>query len=380
MAEPLIAQYGPDVPQAIASMVKAVHPRFDADAFLHDVLTGYEALALMPRGKHIAWALRRHLPAAYPEALGILLASAGQAHGRDPGLSLASFLFLPHTVFVAEFGLEHFELSMQAQHALTQRFTAEFSIRPFLQKHTQATLERLTDWTQDTSEHVRRLVSEGTRPRLPWASRLPAFQRDPTPVLALLERLKDDPALYVRRSVANNLNDIGKDHPGVLADTASKWLKDATPERQWVVQHALRSALKRGEPGALAALGFGAGADVLIGQPGIAPPRAVIGGKVAVAFEVTNTTARPQRVLVDFAVHYIKANGGSRAKVFKLKTLDLAPHETQRVGEQISLAEMTTRKHYPGRHRVDVILNGRSQLLGSFDLSAGWHSHNRMHS
>jgi 3-methyladenine DNA glycosylase AlkC len=259
---------------------------------------------------------------------------------------------------------------MQAQHALTQRFTAEFSIRPFLQKHTEATLERLMDWTRDPNEHVRRLVSEGTRPRLPWASRLPAFQRDPTPVLALMECLKDDPALYVRRSVANNLNDIGKDHPGVLANTASAWLTGATPERQWVVQHALRSAVKRGETGALAALGFGAEADVLIGQPSIAPHRAVIGGKVAVSFEVTNNTAKPQRVLVDFAVHYIKSNGASRAKVFKLQALDLAPCATQRVGKQISLAEMTTRKHYPGLHRVDVILNGRSQLLGNFDLRA----------
>jgi len=368
MAEPLIAQYGPDVPRAIAGMVKAVHPRFDTDAFLQDALKGYEALALMPRGKHIARALQRHLPAAYPDALEILLESAGQAHRRDPGLSLASFLFLPHTVFVAEFGLEHFELSMQAQHALTQRFTAEFSIRPFLLKHTGATLDRLMDWTHDPSEHVRRLVSEGTRPRLPWASRLPAFQRDPMPVLALLERLKDDPALYVRRSGANNLNDIGKDHPGLLADTASAWLKNATPERQWVVQHALRSAVKRGEPGALAALGFGAGADVLIDQTRIAPQSALIGGKVTVAFEVTNNTTQQQRVLVDFAVHYIKANGASRAKVFKLKQLDLAPHETQGVSKQISLAEMTTRKHYPGLHRVDVILNGRNQLLGSFDL------------
>lgn len=368
MAEPLLAQYGPDVPQAIARMVKAVYPRFDADAFLHDALSGYDALALMPRGKHMARALQRHLPAQYPDAVGILLASAGQSHGRDPGLSLASFLFLPHTMFVAEFGLEHFELSMQAQHALTQRFTAEFSIRPFLQNHTEATLERLTDWTNDPSEHVRRLVSEGTRPRLPWTTRLPAFQRNPKPVLALLERLKDDPALYVRRSVANNLNDIGKDHPSLLADTASAWLKCATPERQWVVQHALRSAVKRGEPGALAVLGFGTDADVVIGQPSISPQRPVMGGKLALSFEVTNSTARSQRVLVDFAVHYIKANGGSRAKVFKLKTLHLAPHETQRMGKHISLAEMTTRKHYPGLHRVDVIVNGRSQLLGSFDL------------
>ena len=161
------------------------------DAFLHDALTGYDALALMPRGKHIARALHRNLPLDYADALRILLASIDEPHGRTPGLSLASFLFLSHTVFVSEFGLAHFELSMQAQHALTQRFTAEFSIRPFLQKHTEATLKRLAKWTTDPSEHVWRLVSEGTRPRLPWASHLPAFQRDPAPVLALLERLKD---------------------------------------------------------------------------------------------------------------------------------------------------------------------------------------------
>jgi 3-methyladenine DNA glycosylase AlkC len=226
------------------------------------------------------------------------------------------------------------------------------------------------EWTRDPSEHVRRLVSEGTRPRLPWAARLPAFQRDPAPVLALLERLKDDPALYVRRSVANNLNDIGKDHPALLADTARTWLQGATPERRWIVQHALRSAVKRGEPGALAALGFGAAADVQIGQPSITPQSsAVIGGTLVVAFDVINNRAQPQRVLVDFAVHYIKANGQSRAKVFKLKTLDLAAHETQRVGKQISLAEMSTRKHYPG-----LAPGGgdserpRAQTLGSFEL------------
>ena len=367
MAEPLVAQYGPDVPQAIARMVAAVHPAFDTEAFLQDALTGYGALALMPRGTHIARALQRHLPPHYPDALGILLASIDQPHGRAPG-SLAAFLYLPHTVFVAQFGLDDFALSMQAQHALTQRFTAEFSTRPFLHKHPEATLAQLMEWTRDPSDHVRRLVSEGTRPRLPWAARLPAFQRDPAPVLALLEQLKDDPALYVRRSVANNLNDIGKDHPALLADTARGWLQGATPERRWIVQHALRSAVKRGEPGALAALGFGAAADVTIAQPTIAPQRATIGGTLAVAFDVTNHTAQPQRVLVDFAVHYIKANGQSRAKVFKLKTLDLAAHATHRVGKQISLAEMTTRKHYPGLHRVEAILNGRAQALGSFDL------------
>ena len=187
-------------------------------------------------------------------------------------------------------------------------------------------------------------------------------------MIALLERLKDDPALYVRRSVANNLNDIGKDHPALLADTAQAWLQGATSERRWIVQHALRSAVKRGEAGAFAALGFGACADVQIGQASVTPPRAVIGGTLAVAFEVTNKSDQPQRVLVDFAVHFVKANGHSRAKVFKLKTLDLAANETRRVGKQISLAEMTTRKHYPGLHRVEAILNGRAQPLGSFEL------------
>src|SRR3989338_7440297 len=227
MAEPLVNQYGADVPKAIARMITAVHPAFESRKFVADALKGYEALALMPRGNHIARALQRPLPPDYPKALKILLASLDQPHGRDAGLTLGSFLYLPHTMFVAEFGLDHFEASMQAQHALTQRFTAEFSIRPFLQQHEAATLARLKQWASDPSEHVRRLVSEGSRPRLPWASRLPAFQKNPAPVIELLELLKDDPALYVRRSVANNLNDIGKDHPDLLAQTAKRWLQGA---------------------------------------------------------------------------------------------------------------------------------------------------------
>jgi 3-methyladenine DNA glycosylase AlkC len=229
MAEPLKNQYGADVPRAIAAMIAAVHPHFDSVQFVREALDGYEALELMPRGKKIAHALRAHLPADYEQAVAILLASLDQPHGRNPDLSLASFLYLPHTVFVVEYGLAHFEVSMRAQHALTQRFTAEFSIRPFLVHHPEATLRQLAVWATDPSAHVRRLVSEGTRPRLPWAPRLRQFQTDPAPVLALLELLKDDPELYVRRSVANSLNDIGKDHPEVLNRTAQAWLKNATP-------------------------------------------------------------------------------------------------------------------------------------------------------
>jgi 3-methyladenine DNA glycosylase AlkC len=281
---------------------------------------------------------------------------------------MAPFLYLPHGFFVAQFGLDHFEASMHAQHALTQRFTAEFSIRPYLERHPEATLARLREWARDPSPHVRRLVCEGTRPRLPWAPRLRAFQEDPRPVLELLELLKDDPQLYVRRSVANNLNDIGKDHPDVLVAVARRWLADADANRRWVVQHALRSAVKRGEAGALAVLGFGGAAKVTVGNAAITPKRARVGESVAIAFDVTNTRASAQRVLVDFRIHFVKASGRPSAKVFKMKSLELAPRETVRLAKKVSLAEMTTRRHYPGRHAVDVIVNGRAEPLGAFEL------------
>ena len=370
MAEPLTNQFGADVPRAIACMLQAVHPSFQSDAFVRDALADYDDLGLMQRGQKIAQALHQHLPQDYEQAVAILLASLHQPHARDMGQSLGSFLFLPHTRFVATYGLGHFEASMQAQHALTQRFTAEFSIRPFLQMHPEATLRQLQAWATDPSPHVRRLVSEGTRPRLPWAPRLRSFQQDPTPVLALLELLKDDPELYVRRSVANNLNDIGKDHPGVLTQTAQRWLQGASPERQWIVGHALRSAVKRGETGALQVLGFGQAATVDVSQVQIHPERAAMGGAVQIGFAVSNPQATSQRVLVDFCVHYIKANGQAKAKVFKLKTLNLAPGQTVPLAKRLSLAEMTTRKHYPGLHRVDVLLNGQPLPLGAFEVLA----------
>lgn len=374
MAEALKNQFGADVPQAIARMVLAVLPSFNGQGFVREALQGYDALALMARGTKIAQALRAHLPPDYVQALAILMDSLDQPHGRDRSQSLASFIYLPHTMFVSAYGLAHFEESMRALHALTQRFTGEFAIRPFLVQHPEATLRQLRTWATDPSVHVRRLVSEGSRPRLPWAGRLRLFQADPTPVLALLELLKDDPELYVRRSVANNLNDIGKDHPDLLTRTAQAWLQDATPQRSWIVGHALRSAVKRGEDGALEVLGFGRAALVGVGRASISPTVVAVGGRVQIAFEVTGrpdtADATPQRVLVDFQVHYVKANGQTRAKVFKLKTLELAPGQTTALSKTLSLAQMTTRQHYPGLHKVDVILNGQAQPLGEFELTS----------
>lgn len=256
---------------------------------------------------------------------------------------------------------------MRAQHALTQRFTAEFSIRAFLEKHPERTLARLRQWAADPSPHVRRLVSEGTRPRLPWAPRLRAFQRDPAPVIELLQLLKDDPELYVRRSVANNLNDIGKDHPALLVDVARRWLRDASPERRWIVNHALRSAVKRADAGALAALGYGGEAAVKVRGVAITPASPRIGGRVEIRFDVVSTSRKAQRLMVDLVVHFVKLRG-TGAKTFKLRALTLAPGEAATVGKTLTLTQLTTRKHHPGVHRVEALLNGRRVKLGEFRL------------
>lgn len=369
VAEPLKNLYGAEIPRRIGRMIAAVHPAFPEKAFVRDALAGYDALGLMARGRHIAQALHRHLPHPFARATDVLVRSLEPVPTR-PSTGMASFVYLPHVLFVAEHGLDDFEASMRAQHELTQRFTAEFSIRAFLERHPEATLARLRDWASDRSEHVRRLVSEGTRPRLPWARRLLAFQRDPGPVLELLELLKDDPSLYVRRSVANNLNDIGKNHPEVLFATARRWLRDAGPERRWIVGHALRSSVKRGEAGALEVLGYGARARVDLARISISPRRARIGQSVAIAFDVVNAGRSRQEVLVDFRVFFVKANGRSAPKTFKLKRLALAPGEAARVSRRVSLAYLTTRRHYPGAHRVEAVVNGRALPLGEFRLSA----------
>jgi 3-methyladenine DNA glycosylase AlkC len=362
--------YGPDIPARIAAQIAAVHQAFPADAFVADALDGYEALELTPRARHIAAAMARHLPADYDDAIQIILASLGPPIPADEPMGMDPFLYAPHVYFVAANGLDHWEASMRAQYELTQRFSAEFSIRVFLEREPERTLARLREWTGDPSAHVRRLVSEGTRPRLPWAPRLRRFQEDPAPVLELLEMLKDDPSLYVRRSVANNLNDIGKDHPDVLVETCRRWLPGATDARHWLIRHALRSAVKRGDPGALDVLGYGRGGSIDISAVEISPLRATIGDPVRIEVTARNTDRTAVSVNVDLRIHFVKSNGSTSPKVFKLRHLDLGPGESSRLSRSVSLRQGTTRTHYPGEHRVEAIVNGETRPLGHFVVVA----------
>lgn len=309
----------------LAGDLRRVFPPFRRDPFVAACLKGLADLALTARASHIADALHAHLPRPFAAAADILIASLGPKPASGEGSGLSPLRYMPHLCFVQKYGLDDFEAAMRAQYELTQWFSAEFSIRAYLTKYPEATYARLLDWTRDANVHVRRLASEGTRPRLPWAARLPAFQADPHPVIALLERLKDDPERYVQRSVANNLNDIGKDHPDLLVELCRRWSIAASPDRKWIVQHALRSLVKKGHPGALALLGVGDRPDIRITGVDLAPRRVSVGGKLRFSFTIASTGKRAQDLLIDYTVHFVKANGASRPKVFKLRKIVLPP-------------------------------------------------------
>ncbi len=370
MAEPLKNYFDERVPQTIAAQISAVWPEFASEAFMRDSLSDYEALGLMDRGRQIARSLRTHLPTAYREALTILLRSVGGRPQRTDGDGgMASFLYLPHLQFVELHGIDDFEASMQALHFLTQRFTGEYALRPFLDRYEQEALAVLREWAHDPDPHVRRLVSEGTRPRLPWAGRLRRFQEDPTPVLELLELLRDDPDSTVRRSVANNLNDIGKDHPERLLVVARKWVDGAGEERLALLRHALRTLVKAGNSEALKILGFTRAKGVELVDRRLEPAAVRRGEAVEIAFDLRNAAPTAQHLLVDLRVHYRKANGSTSPKVFKLRSVELPSGEVVSFRKRLSLADLTTRRHHAGVHRVEALINGIPEVVGEFHLA-----------
>jgi 3-methyladenine DNA glycosylase AlkC len=246
--------------ECLAHNLTVAWPAFPAADFKEAARAGLGSLGLMDRGRWLARVMRGSLPPRFEDAVEVILGSLTPANARTEENGMGVFFYLPHTDFIAQFGHEAadnggrdpFPLAMRAQYELTQRFTAEFSIRPFLQRSQDRTLAQLLVWTRDESDHVRRLCSEGTRPRLPWGMRLGAFIKDPTPTLPILEALKDDAALYVRRSVANHLGDLAKDHLPLVMETCERWLVGANAERQWLIRHAVRYPAKKGDPAAIA--------------------------------------------------------------------------------------------------------------------------------
>ncbi len=358
--------------QAIARIATALArsaPRFPVKDFRREAQRGLDDLELKLRVQHVIAALRRYLPVDFPQAADILVRLKphwDRGNGRD---ALWSFAAWPLIDYVAVHGLAHPRIALQTLRHLTPLFSAEFALRPFIMQHPGVTLRELRRWCRDPDEHVRRLVSEGTRPRLPWGQRLPQFIADPAPVVGLLEKLKDDASDYVRRSVANNLNDISKDHPDAVLRTCRHWLVGRDPQRLRLVRHATRSLVKAGHPAVFKLLGYSESPKVKVHTWTVNKKRVHVGEVLGMHIALHSRTKVEQRLVVDYAVYFVKANGRQASKVFKLKTLTLGSGETLNIDKRHSFKEITTRRYYAGEHKIELIINGVACAEVKFHLT-----------
>jgi len=373
--EPFKNFISPALVEGAARHLARAWPDFDARRFTTLALRGLDALELKARAMQVAAALEATLPDDFATAAGVLEAALAPAEGGDnmAGLALGDeglrgWILWSVGEFVARRGLATPERALQALHAVTQRFTAEFAIRPLIIAHPALAFDTLARWTRDPSPHVRRLVSEGSRPRLPWGVQLKALMADPSPTLPLLRALQDDDSEYVRRSVANHLNDIAKDHPDLVAQWLEEHLVGASAERRALLRHASRTLVKRGDARVLEAWGLGRrfkGTASLT----IAPRRIAVGARVTLTLVLRSTARSAQQLVIDYAVHHVKHDGRTSPKVFKGWSVELPAGGALRLVKQHSMKVVTTRRYYPGRHAVDVNINGVTCATAHFTLA-----------
>jgi 3-methyladenine DNA glycosylase AlkC len=345
--------------QAIAAELVAVSPEFNAERFMDAATRNLDGLGIMQRMRQGAEALNAALPLEYPQAIAALNRLAPRI-----GHNFAAIM-LPE--FVSLYGLNHFDLSLDALRYYTRFGSAEFAIRHFLKQDFEKTLATMREWASDENEHVRRLASEGSRPRLPWSFQLRPVMENPDLTWPILDRLNADPSLYVRKSVANHLNDIGKDHPDWLIERLGDWPKD-NPHTTWIIRHALRTLIKKGDARALALIGTTGEAKVRVEGFSVSPQAVRLGSHVSIGAEIVSTSDAEQRLVADYAVLYVKSNGAPSRKVFKLKEFDLAPGARQTLSIKRAIRDFTTRKHYAGHHRVELMVNGKTIAEGGFEL------------
>ena len=336
--------------------------------FVEAALEGLEELEMKARVEHIADALEGVLPADFGDATPILLRIPEFWDAGEPGDSLGGFAAWPLFRYVARHGPTRFESGLEVLRALTHLFTAEFAVRAFFADGLERALPTLRRWATDPDEHVRRLVSDGTRPLLPWASRVPALDGAPAAVVELLEALVDDPSPYVRRSVANHVNDISKSQPELALRLCSRWLSAPSPQRTAVGRRALRTLVKAGDPRVWVVLGFTASPQVEVELTVDSPVR--WGSSTELRATLRSTSPSEQRLVVDFAVRFVKADGSRRPHVFKGRNIELPPGGTATVRRTLSFAPTTTRRLYPGQQAVVLQVCGQELARADLELIA----------
>lgn len=341
---------------------------WDRAGFRRAALAGLEDLELKDRVNQLADALRAALPGPYPAALTQLLAGVPEEPAPGAGLT-EDWSYWPMCSLVERHGLANPAISLDAMERLTRHWSCEFAIRPYFAADPHGVRARLERWVGHPSVHVRRLVSEGSRPRLPWGMRLRHRVQHPEFVLPLLERLRDDPEEYVRRSVANHLNDIAKDHPDLLIRVATAWSQGAPPARQRLIKHALRTQIKAGDPRAYALIGLRPFAGTA--QVARSPERIAVGEAVTLTVTLRSTSEAPQRLRLDLGVHFLRKSGERSLRVFHWTERTLRPGASLTLSKDYAVRRVTTRRLYPGRQAIDLRVNGVATEALPFELVEG---------
>lgn len=345
--EPLKNIYNQLLVERIGQAFLEEFPEFNKEEYeIFIFQEDWEDLALKERMRRITQALYATLPKDYVYSLSLIKKVAPEFRG------LGGIVFPD---YVEQYGLDYWEESIAALEYLTEFSTSEFAIRPFLKKDQDKTLERMNKWVSSSNEHVRRLASEGCRPRLPWGMSVPSLKKDPLPVLPILNKLKEDDSLYVRKSVANNLNDISKTHPEVVIDIAKSWFGD-NAKTNWIVKHACRTLLKKGDARVLEIFAYSDSHEIkVVGLHGEATEIS-IGESINFSFELYSPITK--KVRIEYGIDYVKANGTRSRKVFHLSETEIKKEERKVYRKTHSFKDLTTRRHYPGEHVLSIIING----------------------
>jgi 3-methyladenine DNA glycosylase AlkC len=366
MAEPLKNMYNVEFFEKLCPVLRATIPRFDCRDFIYRVFNNrWPDLELKERVRHIAVVLHHFLPTHFNAAAGILVKLSQALRKASTTEQGFATIFIPEYILV--YGQEHPEQSLAALEEITKLVSAEFAIRPFLLQHREITLQKMTVWSKHADASVRRLSSEGCRPRLPWAMGIPYLKKDPAPILPILENLKHDPSEYVRRSVANNLNDIAKDHPDLVLNIVKKWRgRDANTD--WIVKHGCRSLLKKGDEHALSLHGFNPTCKSQVVAFNLLKDRVRIGDYLNFEFHFVNLEKKVANFRLEYGIDYITSTGKSSRKVFKITENAFAPGETVNIRRKQSFKDFTTRKHFKGKHNITIFANGKKLASKEFTV------------
>jgi 3-methyladenine DNA glycosylase AlkC len=341
-------------------------PDFDKKKFNKQIFSkDWNDKELKDRMWHTTRVLNEHLPSDFKKTAKIIKNLVTELQRRPITGSGLEFMFLPD--YIEKYGIHDFETSVNLFEHVTPFTSCEFAVRPFVIKYEMKMLERMLDWSTHKNHHVRRLASEGARPRLPWAMALPALKKNPSSILPILENLKADESEYVRRSVANNLNDIAKDNPHVVIEIAKKW-KGLSKETDAIIKHGARTLLKQGNADILKHFGLQNNTKVEVHQFNIVNKKIKIGDYLEFDFLLRNSDKKAQELRLEYAIHYLRNNGTHAKKVFKISERTIDPMEEIKIKRKQSFKLITTRQFYIGKQYVSVIVNGNERAKEEFWL------------